>query len=127
MIVSAVNPKSNINIPPNHETCASQGLLFCLLAETQVTEIFLDPELPGHLRADDLLKILKKQYPEIPVSVITPETNENPGIKNYWWVPLSLCQFFITILLQDGSVLPPAIAMVGTLLLAWGGFKWLQK
>ena len=58
---------------PGERTVSSQGELFCELGRGEVSEVFLDPELPGKLKADDVINVIRSKWPEVAVSVITDE------------------------------------------------------
>ena len=59
----AVNNKNIELIPANGKWVCDQGKLLYEIEKNPTLEVFIDEELPGALRIDDLVAIIQKKYP----------------------------------------------------------------
>jgi len=72
-MILAVNPKNESLRSQDMREVFSQGELLRLLAENPSAEVLLDRELPGNLKAEVLVNVINKRFPDVQVSIIEQE------------------------------------------------------
>lgn len=136
-MLAAVNPVNKEYFTDAYPLCHSQGELLCLIQKNNIQEVFIDPDLPGHLSINSFVSVLKTKYPDLAISVLEPSPKEEITVQNnqltLGYIPVGfalLIQLALSILFQYGSLLPKQViylsmASLTALLLYIGGHKWL--
>lgn len=139
-MIAAINPVNKDYFTNAYPLCHSQGELLYLIQKNNIQEVFIDPDLPGHLSLNSLMCVLKNRYPDLAISVLEPTPKEEIPVQNnqlisvipgYLLIGLALLiQLTLSILFQYGTLLPKQIlylslASLIALLLYIGGYKWL--
>lgn len=139
----AISPKNTALAVNDYPVCHSQGELLYLIEKHNVQEVFIDPELPGALSTDALIKVIKHKHPDVEISVveafITPETKliseTSEAIAKSTdnilgrVILIAIIQTILTIGIQYSTLTPRSIiysvmAGMATIILFYGGTKW---
>lgn len=81
----AVNRRNKELIPTDGNWVCNQGKLLLEIDKNPNIEVLVDRDLPGDLRVEDLIDIIKKKYPQVQISLITKE--EKPIIVRPSFLP----------------------------------------
>lgn len=141
-MLAAINPVNKDYFTDAYPLCHSQGELLHLIQKNNIQEIFIDPDLPGHLSLNTLICFLKNKYPDLAISVLEPTPKEDEQIsalENNQLTPgyvlaglILLIQLALSILFQYGTLVPKQIlylslASLTAFLMFIGGHKWLYR
>lgn len=77
-LLVAVNRKNKELIPKQGNWVCNQGKLLVEIDKNPNIEVLIDKDLPGDLRVEDLIDIIKRKYPKVQISLI--EKEEKPLI-----------------------------------------------
>ena len=99
-MILAVNPKNKTLRNNDLKEVFSQGELMLFLAKNPSSEVLLDIDLPGNLKVEALVDVIRKRFPEAQVSIIENSdversflpvlyqpTAENEILSSRTWVP----------------------------------------
>jgi hypothetical protein len=99
-MILAVNPKNKTLRNNDLKEVFSQGELMLFLAKNPSSEVLLDIDLPGNLKVETLVQVIRKRFPEAQVSIIENSdversflpvlyqpTAENEILSSRTWVP----------------------------------------
>ena len=139
-MLAAINPTNKEYYTDAYPLCHSQGELLYLIQKNNIQEVFIDPDLPGHLSINSLVCVLKTKYPDLAISVLEPIPKEDIQIpvQNNQLTPgyilvglVLLIQLVLSILFQYGTLLPKqmlylSMASLIALLLYIGSYRWLH-
>lgn len=136
-MLAAINPVNKEYFTDAYPLCHSQGELLYLIQKNNIQEVFIDPDLPGHLSLNSLICVLKTKYPDLAISVLEPIEDSKISVQNNQLTPgymmvglVLLIQLALSILFQYGTLLPKqmlylSMASLIVFLLYIGGCKWL--
>ena len=81
-MLAAINPINEEYFTDAYPLCHSQGELLYLIQKNNIQEVFIDPDLPGHLSLNSLICVLKTKYPDLAISVLEPIEDSKISVNN---------------------------------------------
>lgn len=129
-MLAAVSPNNKSNFPDTR--CHSQGELLYFLEKHNVQKLTLDPQLPGSLSTDSLVKVLEQKHPDLKIAILENQTKVTDNKPIYAAITVLATQIVFNLAIQYSTltiqeITYSGIASVGAFLFFMGGFLWFAK